>query len=127
MGVFRHRLKQARLQKKLSQKELAEKVGVAISTVSRWESGRQSPDPDTVRHLAEVLDVSVNYLLGVIDFLGAYSITDTVRAMILDEIQKALESELTMGDKELTEEEQVVLRKMFMSVKTTLSSGSKAH
>lgn len=57
-------LKILRKQKGFSQEELAVRVNVVRQTVSKWEKGLSVPDADIVVKLAEVLDVSVNELLG---------------------------------------------------------------
>ena len=48
----------------LSQDELAEKVFVARQAVSRWENGETVPNPDTLKLLSALFDVSINTLLG---------------------------------------------------------------
>jgi transcriptional regulator with XRE-family HTH domain len=50
-------LKEAREKAVLSQRELAEKTGLAHATVNRIEIGRQKPYPRTRRLLAEALGV----------------------------------------------------------------------
>lgn len=47
----------------LTQKELAEKLGVTDKAVSRWETGKGFPDVSLLIPLAEVLDVSVSDIL----------------------------------------------------------------
>lgn len=61
---FNENLKDARLKKNLSQKEVAEKIGVAKSTYSLYESGNREPNVDTIKKIADVLDVSADKLLG---------------------------------------------------------------
>ncbi len=48
----------------LSQDELAEKVFVTRQAVSRWENGETVPNPDTLKLLFALFDVSINTLLG---------------------------------------------------------------
>lgn len=68
-GKFGKVIVQLRKEKRLTQKELAEKVGVSDKAVSRWETGKNYPDIETLQRLAEVFDVSVNDLLtGEVDF-----------------------------------------------------------
>lgn len=54
----------ARKQKGLGQKELAEKIGVALDTVSRWENNVREPKISDIKNIAHVLGVSVDYLLA---------------------------------------------------------------
>lgn len=60
---FFNNLKQCRLHKNLSQKELAESIGVAPSTYSLYESGKREPDVEKIKLLSEKLDVTADYLL----------------------------------------------------------------
>ena len=48
----------------LYQDELAEKVFVTRQAVSRWENGETVPNPDTLKLLSALFDVSINTLLG---------------------------------------------------------------
>ena len=48
----------------LSQDELAEKVFVTRQAVSRWENGETVPNPNTLKLLSALFDVSINPLLG---------------------------------------------------------------
>ncbi len=49
---------------KLSQGDLAEKIGVSQQTVSKYERGLLEPNLETLRILADYFDVTVDYLLG---------------------------------------------------------------
>ena len=55
---------QLRKEKGFTQKELADKLNVSDKAVSRWETGKNYPDIETLQQLAAVLDVSVNELLS---------------------------------------------------------------
>ncbi len=57
-------LKSARNAKGLSQGALGEKVNVQKSAISKYERGDIQPSQDVLIKLAEVLDVSIDYLLG---------------------------------------------------------------
>jgi len=62
--VLGERIKQSRINKKLKQYELANKLCVSQSTVAGWESGARKPDTDMLSQLANILDVTTDYLLG---------------------------------------------------------------
>ena len=53
-----------RIQKGMSQDELAEKVFVTRQAVSRWENGETTPNTETLKLLSKLFDVSINTLLG---------------------------------------------------------------
>ncbi|WP_421434221.1 helix-turn-helix domain-containing protein [Streptococcus suis] len=59
-----NRLKELRQEKKLSQKELAKKIGVHYRTLQNWENGESQIKPDKAQALADHFKVSVGYLLG---------------------------------------------------------------
>lgn len=52
---------------RLTQEELAEKIGVSKSAVAKWETDGGLPDRDNMRRLSEVLKVSVDDLHRVIE------------------------------------------------------------
>lgn len=57
------RLCELRKNSKLSQEQLAEKLGVSRQAVSKWERGEASPDTDNLIALADVYDVSIDEIL----------------------------------------------------------------
>lgn len=59
-----NRIKECRMNCKLSQKYVAMSLGVAGPSVSNWESGKTLPTPDNLKRLATLFGVSVDYLLG---------------------------------------------------------------
>ena len=61
---FHVNLREARKLSGMTQKEVAEKVGIARSTYALYETGERSPDVEVVKKLAEVLNVSGDYLIG---------------------------------------------------------------
>ena len=61
---FSELLKQCRKKQGVSQAELASRLGVTQQAVGKWESGKSSPDPSTVARIAELLNTTADYLLG---------------------------------------------------------------
>lgn len=61
------KLKSLRLEKKLTQKQVADMIGLAISAVSSYESGNRYPSYDVLVQLARIFHVSTDYLLGMTD------------------------------------------------------------
>ena len=55
---------QLRVQKGLSQEELAQSLYVTRQAVSRWENGETVPNVDTLKLMSKFFDVSINTLLG---------------------------------------------------------------
>jgi transcriptional regulator with XRE-family HTH domain len=60
---FAERLKQLRQQRKLSQMELAERVGLHYNHIGRYERGVSRPAADALKRLADALSVSTDYLI----------------------------------------------------------------
>ena len=56
-----------RKQNKMSQKTLAEKIGVNHNTISSWESCTNSVDIDSLFKICDALNVSVNVMMGIDD------------------------------------------------------------
>lgn len=49
---------------KMTQRELAEKIGVTEATLSRYVSGQRVPKATTIAKMAKVLNCDVNYLIN---------------------------------------------------------------
>jgi transcriptional regulator with XRE-family HTH domain len=62
-GGFPERLRTLRKQRNLSQTELAKLVGIHYNHVGRYERGESRPSADTLKRLADALDVSSDYLI----------------------------------------------------------------
>ena len=60
MGVV---IREKRKELNLTQKELAEKIGVSDKAVSKWERGESLPDVTLIPLIAVTLDVSIDYLM----------------------------------------------------------------
>lgn len=61
IGTF---IAELRKDKKLTQAELGNKLGVTNKTVSRWENGNYMPDISVIPQLCRALDISVNELFS---------------------------------------------------------------
>ncbi|MBR3661051.1 MAG: helix-turn-helix transcriptional regulator [Bacilli bacterium] len=61
---FGKKLFELRKQKNLSQEQLAEKMGVARQTISKWELGETSPDLKQAKELSKIFNVSLDELVG---------------------------------------------------------------
>jgi transcriptional regulator with XRE-family HTH domain len=60
--LFPRRLKQLRKKKKLTQLKLSIILGVHISTIKRWETGKRFPDPTEIQAIAQALGVRMKDL-----------------------------------------------------------------
>lgn len=57
-------IRELRKEKKMSQSELGKLIGVSQTTVTAWETGRAEPSSTFVSKLADLFNVSTDYLLG---------------------------------------------------------------
>ena len=57
------KIAKARREKRLTQEELADRLGVSRQAVSKWESGAALPETDKLARLSGLLGVSCDYLL----------------------------------------------------------------
>ena len=62
--LFADTMKKLREEKGLSQNEIAKRMYVTRTTVSRWESGHRLPDAAMITRLSDVLGVDVNILIS---------------------------------------------------------------
>lgn len=60
--MFKDNLIQLRKYNRLTQEDLAEKVGVTRQAIAKWEAGETMPDLEKSRLLAEILEVSLDDL-----------------------------------------------------------------
>ncbi len=58
------RIKDLRLQRDWTQTQLGEKISVTKASISGYENDTRSPDKDTLVKLANLFNVSTDYLLG---------------------------------------------------------------
>ena len=64
MILFKERLKELRVERKLSQADLAKELNVSQRSISSWETGFRQPDFETLERIAKFFDVTTDYLLG---------------------------------------------------------------
>lgn len=64
MVPFAERLREARNQKHIKQREMAEHLQIGLRSYQNYEGGQREPDFKTLVALADLLDVSADYLLG---------------------------------------------------------------
>ena len=97
---FNENLKEARIKKGLSQKEVADNIGVAKSTYSLYESGNREPNVQTIKKIADFLDAKCSEIDALtadiqtqIDTLEQYK-----RSIITEAVTKGLNSDVEMKD-----------------------------
>ena len=95
---FGRKLKLLREEKRMLQSELAGLLNLAPSSISMYEQDERDPDTSTVKKIAEIFNVSTDYLLGLTDE---------------KEINEPIEIAANMGDKadlsEMTEKDKAYI------------------
>ncbi|MDR4436092.1 MULTISPECIES: helix-turn-helix domain-containing protein [Bacillus subtilis group] len=61
--MFNKKLITLRKSKKLTQEEMANKIGVHRGTYANYERGHRQPDYDTLKKIADFFEVTIDYLL----------------------------------------------------------------
>lgn len=75
MVNFGDKIKKLRIERNLTQKQLANMTGVAVSAISSYESGSRYPSYDVLISLARIFHISIDYLLG-LDKLKTIDVSD---------------------------------------------------
>lgn len=78
------RIRLTRQQKNISQKELADKAGINLKSLSRYELGTSVPPADALKAIADALGVSADHLLSD----GQVKISDTELLRKFEAIQQ---------------------------------------
>ncbi|WP_455441968.1 helix-turn-helix domain-containing protein [Streptococcus salivarius] len=94
---FSERLKDLRKQAELTQVDVAEKLGISQPAYASWERGVKKPTQENLVKIAQILNVSVDYLVG-----NSEEKTDE-----LDNIELLFR----MNSNGLTKEEKIIFRK----------------
>lgn len=96
---FSERLKELRKQAHLTQVELAKRLGIGQSSYADWERGKKNPTQENLIKLAQILNVSVDYLVGNSD--------EHLKEDELDNVELLFR----MNSNGLTEEEKAIFKK----------------
>lgn len=89
--MFNENLRAMRVKRDFSQTEMAARLFISQQAYAKYELGTSSPNPETLAKIADILEVSVDYLLG----------KDTTQGMInyeLFPVKAAIFSPIKSGD-----------------------------
>lgn len=64
MKIFQDRIKEQRKLYGLTQRDIADKLGISQPSYIRYENGSSEPSQENLVKIADIFDVSVDYLLG---------------------------------------------------------------
>ena len=72
--MFGTRLRSMRIKRQYTQPQMSDFIDVALRTYQGYEGGTRRPSFETLIRIADVLDVSIDYLMGRDDFMKAHAI-----------------------------------------------------
>ncbi|WP_130858914.1 helix-turn-helix domain-containing protein [Gracilibacillus phocaeensis] len=98
MFKFNERLRYIREETGFEQKEVGKRLNMTKSGYNHYESGRNQPSIETIIKIADILEISTDYLLGRIDtpyLPGNYTINDDLslneaEMLVVKEMKKSL-------------------------------------
>lgn len=64
MSALNENIRKFRELRKMTQKNFAEQLNKSRNVISNWERGENSPDPDTIEHICNILSVTPNQIFG---------------------------------------------------------------
>ena len=67
--MFSKRLREERMRMKFTQQNVADLLSISLNAYQKYEQGTRAPSLDTLVKLADLLNVSTDYLLGRDEFL----------------------------------------------------------
>lgn len=93
MSILSEKIRMLREELNLTQSQLAEKLNIATSSISQYESGDRIPSDDIKIKLAEFFDVSLDFLLGLSDIRNPYvffTLSEYFKSLTEDEINEVI-------------------------------------
>lgn len=82
IGIF---IAECRKEKKLTQEQLADKLGVTNRSVSRWENGKNMPDYSILKELCSILGIDINEFLS-----GEHIVKEDIESYSIDNLDLVL-------------------------------------
>ena len=99
-----------RKNKKMTQEQLAESLGVTVGAVSKWESAMTTPEISMIMRLAEFFDTSMDVLVG-------YHLQNKSLPQIMEQLkelrqQKEYDDAISLGEKALQKTRTILIWSM---------------
>ena len=101
--MVQERMKSLRLEAKLTQKEIAEKLGISTAFYGQWETGKRNPASKNLQKIADFYEVSIDYLLGN---------TDEKKSSKFDDLNTVLDSFTSFDGYPLSDEDHEAVREL---------------
>ncbi|MGT2896024.1 helix-turn-helix domain-containing protein [Streptococcus entericus] len=97
--MFTERLKTLRKEAGLTQKDMAEKFSTSQPSYQQWESGKRTPNSDSLDKLANFFNVSTDYLLGNTDYKNSLE----------QDIEEAIQRSVAYDGKPITDNDKKII------------------
>lgn len=75
------KLKELRIKQGMTQKEIANILGISQQAYANYETGKRQPDQEMLLQIANFFDVSVDYLLGRVDKCTSHSLNEQLEGV----------------------------------------------
>ena len=102
--MFQERLKSLRLEAKLTQKQIAEKLEIGQNTYSYWEKGITLPANKNLQKISEIFNTTTDYLLGNTDNKNSTKFED--------DLEESLNTAKAFSGKPISEHDREVMREI---------------
>ena len=73
--MFNKRLREIRMKRKYTQQAMADLLGITVNAYQKYEHAERSPSLDCLVSIADILDVSVDYLLCLDTFMKSHGVS----------------------------------------------------
>lgn len=122
--MLQKRLRELRKSKKMNQNDIAKHLGISLSGYASYEQGVANPSIDTLLKLAELFEVSTDYLLGKTDLRytqDELNFYHEVKTKGIDDLVK--EYNISLGDESMSERDEKILIKLIKSFLNDVEKG----
>ncbi len=102
--MLSERLKSLRLEAKITQKEISDKLKISQPSYAQWEKGIRVPNIERLQELSKILNTSTDYLLGNTDNKNSTKFED--------DLEKSLNTARAFSGKPISEHDREVMREI---------------
>ena len=102
--MFAERLKTLRLQAKMTQKEISNRLEISQPTYQRYEKSEREPNQEMVQKIANLFNVSIDYLFGNTDEKNSKEVED--------DLEKSLDTFKSFDGKPMSDHDRDVIREL---------------
>ena len=100
--MFAERLKTLRLEAKMTQKDISNKLGISQPTYQRYEKSEREPNQEMIQKIALLFNVTIDYLFGNSNYKNSTTIND--------DLEKSLNTFKSFDGKPMYDEDREKIR-----------------